>query len=66
MNVKNSEGYHDPTAYNGLKTLIKAEGVVDKKAYRLIEILKATADLAGFEFIGRVQLRHKKSGREFK
>ena len=66
MNVKNSEGYCDPTAYNGLKTLIRDENVVDKKAYRLIEILKATADLAGFEFIGRIQIRHKKSGREFK
>jgi len=66
VNVKNSEGYHDPTAYNGLKALIRDEGTVDKKAYRLIEILKATADLAGFEFIGRIQLRHKKSGREFK
>lgn len=66
MNIKNSEGYHDPTAYNGLKKVVKEEAVLDNKAYRLIELLKATVDFAGFEFIGRIQIRHKQSGKEFK
>lgn len=62
----NSEGYADPTAFHGLKPVIKEESAMDKKVHLLITTLKNLVELSGFEFIGRIQIRHKSSGKEFR
>lgn len=62
----NSEGYPDPTAYGGLKPVIKEEAELDKKAHNLVNVLKFIVEWAGFEFIGRIQLKHIKTGKEYK
>ena len=62
----NSESYADPTAYFGMKEVIKEEAELDKKVHNLVNVLKFIVEWAGFEFIGRIQLRHKESGKEFK
>lgn len=62
----NSEGYPDPTAYNALKPIIKEEHELDKKAHNLVNVLKFIVEWAGFEFVGRIKLKHKKTGKEFK
>ena len=58
----NNEGYPDPTAYHGLKEVIHDE----KKVHNLINVLKFIVEWAGFEFIGRIQLKDKKTGREYR
>lgn len=62
----NSEGYADPTAFFGTKNIIKEETEMENKVHALVHIIRDIANLAGFEVIGRIQFRHKKSGREFK
>ena len=62
----NSEGYPNPTAYHAMKSITQEEKELEKKVHNLISVLKFVADWAGFEFIGRIQLRHKKSRKEFK
>lgn len=66
----NSEGYPDPTAYHAMKAVMQEEKKLDKelekKVHNLVNVLKFIVDWAGFEFIGRIQLRHKKSKKEFK
>lgn len=62
----NSEGYADPTAYNGLKGIIREENETEKKAADLIKVLKFIIRSCGFELIERVQIRDAKTGREFK
>ena len=66
----NSEGYPDPTAYHAMKAVMQKENEADKelekKVHNLVNVLKFVVDWAGFEFIGRIQLRHKKSRKEFK
>lgn len=62
----NSEGYLDPTACEGLKNVIKQEAERDKKISLLIHIFRDISFLAGFEIVGRITLRDKKTGREFK
>ena len=62
----NSEGYADPTAYYGTKNIIKEETELEKKVHNLVNVLKFVVEWAGFEFIGRIQIRDKKTGREFK
>ena len=62
----NSEGYADPTAYHGTKEIIKEETEMENKVHTLVHIIRDIANLAGFEVIGRIQFKHKKTGREFK
>lgn len=63
---KNPEGYTDPTAYYGTKNIIKEEERIEKLSMELIQTCKLFAELAGFEVVGRIQLRHKQTGKIFK
>ena len=62
----NAEGYQDPTAYMGMRDVVKEESEADKRAYDLVKVLKYIIRAAGFELIERIQLRDTKSGREYK
>lgn len=59
----NHEGYRDPTADTAIANLEKKtpDYIMD-----VIRVLRLVADLAGLEFIGRVQLRDKVTGREYR
>lgn len=61
----NSEGYHDPTAYEGTKHIIAEENEAEQNAARLIKALKYIIGLAGFELIERIKIRDSKTGRKF-
>lgn len=67
---KNSEGYSDPTVYGAEirmeREKARSERELEKRFNNLIGTLKLTADLAGFEFVGRIQVRHKETGKEFR
>ncbi len=62
----NGEGYPNPTAYHAMKSVMQEEKELERKVHNLVNVLKFIVDWAGFEFIGRVQIKHKKSGKEFK
>ena len=62
----NESGYSDPTAYEALKPIIKEENFLDKKVHNLIKVIKFIVELADFELIGRIQIKDKKSGKEFR
>ena len=62
----NSENYPDPTAYHGLKKVIKEEELMERQVSDIVHVVKVICNLAGFEVIGRIQFRHKKSGKDFK
>ena len=63
---RNASGAKDPTAYAALKPIVAQETEVESKLHKLIATMKNVANLAGFEVVGRVEFRHKESGREFK
>lgn len=44
----------------------KQEQEIDKLNHKVMQSFRLLLDLAGFEIVGRVTLRHKKSGRIFK
>jgi hypothetical protein len=65
----NASGYPDPTAYNALKPIIKEEKEnkeLEKKAKNLIAVFRLIADWAGFDIVGKIHLKHRKSKKEFK
>ena len=63
---RNSEGYFDPTAYEGLKSIIQEENALDREVNTLIKVLKFIISRSGFELISRIELRDVKTGREYR
>lgn len=63
---KNSEGYSDPTAYEGLRPIIAEENALNKEVSTLISVLKFIIDKSGFELVNRIEVKDKKTGRVFK
>lgn len=64
--MRNSEGYYDPTASMAMSDAHKEEQSVDTLNHKVMQSFRLLVDLAGFEIVGRVTLKHKKSGRIFK
>ena len=62
----NSEGYPDPTAYYGERSIRKEEAELEKRAMRAVGMIKLLLELSGFTVVGRITLRDIKTGKEFK
>ena len=63
---RNAEGYLDVTAYLGTKSVIQEENEAERKNKDLIHTSRLLADMAGFEIVGRITIKHKKTGRIFR
>ena len=63
---RNSEGYPDPTAYEGLRPIIEEENALERRVNQLIKTLKYITGLAGFELISRIEIKDKETGRIFR
>ena len=63
---RNASGANDPTAYAALKPIVAQETEVESKLHKLIATMKNVANLAGFEVVGRIEFRHRKTGKEFR
>lgn len=67
---KNSEGYPDPTAGAAYSAIRQEER--QREAERLtaisalIPVMKGAAELAGFEVVGRITLKDKTTGKEYR
>lgn len=66
MGYLNHEGYPDPTAHYGIKEVVKEESEQERRIRHLMHIVKEAAHLAGFEVVGRITFKNKKTGKEFK
>ena len=62
----NSEGYADPTAYEGIKNIIREENLQQKRITELMNVLRYIIDKAGFELKYRIILVDKKTGKEYR
>lgn len=68
MTYKNKEWYADPTAGVAIH---KTDPEIKKKKYnpevtKLVSILKQTIDIAGYELVGRITLKNKDTGKEYR
>jgi hypothetical protein len=62
----NGSGCKDPTAYEAISHITKEEHELNQTVHKLIELVKELLAFAGFEMIGRIQIKHKRSGKEFR
>lgn len=63
---KNSEGYNDPTAGEAVGTVAREERKRSEAVTSLITMLKQIISLAGFELVGRIVLKDKETGKEYR
>ncbi len=68
---KNADGYSDPTpgeAMSNIRREQRQQEAAERLAVisRLIPVMKQTAELAGFEVVGRITLKDKETGKEFR
>lgn len=63
---KNKEGYADPTAGIAVRKVAKEEREHNAAVTTLITMLKQIISLAGFELVGRIALKDKETGKEYK
>ena len=63
---RNCEGYSDPTAYAALSKICQEENEQQRRVSELIHTLKHIIDKSGFELAARIELRDKKTGKEFR
>ena len=67
---RNAEHYADPTPTAAMRNICRDE--YQKESGRLLQIsllvplLRQMADIAGFEIIGRIPLRDKATGKEYR
>lgn len=67
---ENGEGYPDPTVGSAWRNIRKEENrrEIERMAVisNLIPIMKQTTELAGFEVVGRIVLKDKHTGKEYR
>lgn len=67
---RNSEGYNDPTVGEALNNIALEERQKDASRLAvisdLIPVMKKTAELAGFEVVGRIVLQDKETGKKYR
>lgn len=63
---KNSEGYNDPTAYAALSKIQRKEIELQRRVSEVINVLKYVIDKSGFELMARIEIRDKRTGKEFR
>lgn len=66
MTYRNNEGYRDPTAGEAAGTVVKEEKKRNEAVTSLITILKQIISLTGFELVGRIVLKDKETGKEYR
>lgn len=66
----NGEHYHSPTEYAAMKSVEdlrqKKFDEADKRMSKLIQSLKTTIDLAGFDLIARIEIQDRETGRIYR
>ena len=68
---KNAEGYSGPPpgeAMSNIRREQRQQETAERLAVisRLIPVMKQTAELAGFEVVGRITLKDKETGKEYR
>lgn len=63
---KNKEGYADPTAHAALRSIIAEENDQQRRVSELVGVLKYIIDKAGYDLLARIELRDRRTGKEYR
>lgn len=63
---KNKSGYNDPTAYKGMMAVLQEETDQKRRLTALISVLKYIIDLAGYDLLNRIEVKDRRTGKEYR
>ena len=63
---KTKEGYNDPTAYKGMMGVLREESEQQRRLTSLIYVLKYIIDLAGYDLLNRIEVKDRRTGKEYR
>lgn len=63
---RNPDGYADPTAYAALSKAQVEQDEADVRCQQLIRALKTMIDLSDYDLLARIELRDRKTGRNYR
>lgn len=63
---KNKSGYNDPTAYKGMMAVLREETDQQRRLNALIGVLKYIIDLAGYDLLNRIEVKDRRTGKEYR
>lgn len=63
---RNPDGYVDPTAYEALTSVQTEQDDADQRCQQFIRALKTMIDLADYDLLARIELRDRKTGRNYR
>lgn len=66
VDCKPHDGHSDSTPYNALRGINQEKYGKNVRFYKLLHMMFALCDLCGFELIGRVTLKDKRTGKIYK
>lgn len=66
MVYRNKEGYADPTAGAAIHEAETKKKEYNPEVTNLVSVLKQMIDIAGYEMVGRIVLRDKDTGKEYR
>lgn len=62
----NASGCKDYTAYTAIKNITREDNMRDKAVSELINVIKYLVRGMGFEIIGRIAIKDKTTGKEYR
>lgn len=62
----NKSGCKDMTAYEAIKNISKEEHELNQRVHEVIKTLKFIVEWAGFDLIARIEIKDKKTRKEFR
>lgn len=63
---RNCEGYADPTAHTAMRNIIQEEYEQQRRVSDLVGVLKYIIDKAGYDLLARIEIRDRKTGKEYR
>lgn len=63
---KNCEGYADPTAHAAIRNILQEENEQQRRVSELVGVLKYIIDKAGYDLLARIEIRDRKTGKEYR
>ena len=63
---KNKDGYSDQTAHTAMRNIIQEENEQQRRVSELVGVLKYIIDKAGYDLLARIELRERRTGKEYR
>ncbi len=62
----NADGYRDPTAYSALSAVQKERDMDDYRVQNFLRSIKTIINQSGYDLLARIEIRDRRTGRDYR